>query len=401
MNRLWKLIREFEIKYGRMPFGKELDQLKILANEEETRQKVIRIPEEKLPPFYEARPIEGPKAEVKQFPKEKIVRKPSETTEAGGLERIAKELEDMQEIGKEYKDTSVSDFLSDYFDMPKKSKTPVTDKMQKMLGDVKLYGDETFEELEIIKNTGEHPRKNKSRLLTDDEIEDYSEILGDTETWMDKGTVEEAEAAVKRQKDYEQQMYSEYKVEKQGRKELEDAYKEIDFRMTGEDTKYEANELADMLAETRYKTEMSDLPQKTQIDLYDEAYDYLMEVKRDIANFKGATNIKTGKNIVTGEQEIPIDPMTGKPRKPNANGGRIKNNDGGLNSLKEVYNNVGDFVSKYSGIDSLIKLVEYLDTVGTPEYTADPFNTKPLKKPMRAPKLPEKESKGLDYLQGF
>jgi len=401
MNRLWKLIREFEIKYGRMPFGKELDQLKILANEEETRQKVIRIPEEKLPPFYEARPMEGPKAEVKQFPKEKIVRKPSETTEAGGLERIAKELEDMQEIGKDYKDTSVSDFLSDYFDMPKKSKTPVTDKMQKMLGDVKLYGDETFEELEIIKNTGEHPRKNKSRLLTDDEIEDYSEILGDTETWMDKGTVEEAEAAVKRQKDYEQQMYSEYKVEKQGRKELEDAYKEIDFRMTGEDTKYEANELADMLAETRYKTEMSDLPQKTQIDLYDEAYDYLMEVKRDIANFKGATNIKTGKNIVTGEQEIPIDPMTGKPRKPNANGGRIKNNDGGLNSLKEVYNNVGDFVSKYSGIDSLIKLVEYLDTVGTPEYTADPFNTKPLKKPMRAPKLPEKESKGLDYLQGF
>jgi len=401
MNRLWKLIREFEIKYGRMPFGKELDQLKILANEEETRQKVIRIPEEKLPPFYEARPIEGPKAEVKQFPKEKIVRKPSETTEAGGLERIAKELEDMQEIGKEYKDTSVSDFLSDYFDMPKKSKTPVTDKMQKMLGDVKLYGDETFEELEIIKNTGEHPRKNKSRLLTDDEIEDYSEILGDTETWMDKGTVEEAEAAVKRQKDYEQQMYSEYKVEKQGRKELEDAYKEIDFRMTGEDTKYEANELADMIAEIRFKTEMSDLPQNTQLDLYDEAYNYLMELKRDVANFKGATNIKTGKNIVTGEQEIPIDPMTGKPRKPNANGGRIKNNEGGLNSLKEVYNNVGDFVSKYSGIDSLIKLVEYLDTVGTPEYTADPFNTKPLKKPMRAPKLPEKESKGLDYLQGF
>jgi len=401
MNRLWKLIREFEIKYGRMPFGKELDQLKILANEEETRQKVIRIPEEKLPPFYEARPMEGPKAEVKQFPKEKIVRKPSETTEAGGLERIAKELEDMQEIGKDYKDTSVSDFLSDYFDMPKKSKTPVTDKMQKMLGDVKLYGDETFEELEIIKNTGEHPRKNKSRLLTDDEIEDYSEILGDTETWMDKGTVEEAEAAVKRQKDYEQQMYSEYKVEKQGRKELEDAYKEIDFRMTGEDTKYEANELADMIAEIRFKTEMSDLPQNTQLDLYDEAYNYLMELKRDVANFKGATNIKTGKNIVTGEQEIPIDPMTGKPRKPNANGGRIKNNEGGLNSLKEVYNNVGDFVSKYSGIDSLIKLVEYLDTVGTPEYTADPFNTKPLKKPMRAPKLPEKESKGLDYLQGF
>jgi cellobiose-specific phosphotransferase system component IIB len=160
--------------------------------------------------------------------------------------------------------------------------------------------------------------REMKRQLTDDEIEDYEEILGDSETWMNEGTVEEAEAAVKRRKEYEQQMYSEYKVEKQARKELEQAYKEIDFRMTGEDTKYEANELADMLAETRYKTEMSDLPQKTQIDLYGEAYDYLMEVKRDAANFKGATNIKTGKNIVTGEQELPLDPLTGKPRKLNA-----------------------------------------------------------------------------------
>jgi len=166
-------------------------------------------------------------------------------------------------------------------------------------------------------------KTNKDRLLTDDEIEDYEEVLGDSETWMNKGTVEEAEAAVKRRKEYEDQMYSEYKVEKQGRKELEEAYKEIDFRMTGEDTKYEANELADMLAEIRYKTEYSDLPQNTQIDLYDEAYNYLMEVKRDVANFKGATNIKTGKNIVTGEQELPLDPMTGKPRKLNAEGGLI------------------------------------------------------------------------------
>jgi hypothetical protein len=172
--------------------------------------------------------------------------------------------------------------------------------------------------------------REMKRQLTDDEIEDYEEILGDSETWMNEGTVEEAEAAVKRRKEYEQQMYSEYKVEKQARKELEQAYKEIDFRMTGEDTKYEANELADMLAETRYKTEMSDLPQKTQIDLYGEAYDYLMEVKRDAANFKGATNIKTGKNIVTGEQELPLDPLTGKPRKLNAEGGRIGYSGGGI-----------------------------------------------------------------------
>ena len=210
------------------------------------------------------------------------------------------------------------------------------EEMQKQFPDVKLFGNESFDELLEIEKTGIHPRKNKSRLLTDDEIEDYEEILGDSETWMDKGTVEEAEAAVKRQKDYEQQMYSEYQVEKQGRKELEDAYKEIDFRMTGEDTKYEANELADMIAETRFKTEMSDLPQNTQLDLYDEAYNYLMELKRDAANFKGAVNVKTGKNIVTGEQEFPIDPMTGKPRKPNAKGGRIKLKKGGLSHILGV-----------------------------------------------------------------
>jgi len=152
---LWKLIRDFKLKNGRMPFGRELEQLKKMASELEYREKLVRIPEKNFPPFYEARPMEGPKAEVKQFPKEKIVRKPSETTEPGGLERIEKELEDMQEIGKEYKDTSVSDFLSDYFDMPKKTtpKKTITE-----LNGVKLYGDETFEELQIIKETGEHPR---------------------------------------------------------------------------------------------------------------------------------------------------------------------------------------------------------------------------------------------------
>jgi len=239
--KLWELIRDFKLKNGRMPFGRELENLKKMASDLEFREKLIRIPEKNFPPFYEARPMEGPKAEVKQFPKEKIVRQPSETTEPGGLERIAKELEDMQEIGKEYKDTSVSDFLSDYFDMPKKTtpKKTITE-----LNGVKLYGDETFEELQIIKDTGKHPR-NK------------------------------------------------------------------------------------------------------------------------------------------------------------ADGGRIKNNDGGLNSLKKTYDKVGDFVTKYSGIDSIIKLINYLDSIGTPEYTVDPFNTKPLKRPLRAPKLPKRKTEGLDYLLGM
>ena len=42
--------------------------------------------------------------------------------------------------------------------------------------------------------------ENKSRQLTKDEIADYEELLGDSETWMSEGTVGEAEKALKRSK---------------------------------------------------------------------------------------------------------------------------------------------------------------------------------------------------------
>ena len=241
--------------------------------------------------------------------------------------------------------------------------------------DIKKQSKETYERLkkeepEIMAEFDEmweDPEKfapNKDRLLTDDEIKEYEEVLGDSETWMTKGTLGEADEAIKRQMDYEKQMYAEYRADKQARKELEQAYKEIDFRMTGEDTKYEANELADMLSEIRYKTEYSDLPQKTQLDLYDEAYDYLMEVKRDAANFKGATNIKTGKNIVTGEQELPLDPTTGKPRKLNATGGRVGFAQG---SDPKSYDVPTESPLKISGNFSKSKKSEILDYVASLE----------------------------------
>ena len=43
---------------------------------------------------------------------------------------------------------------------------------------------------------------NPKRQLTDDEIEFYEEELGDSETWMNDGTVGEAEEALKNQKAY-------------------------------------------------------------------------------------------------------------------------------------------------------------------------------------------------------
>jgi hypothetical protein len=55
---------------------------------------------------------------------------------------------------------------------------------------------------------------NKKRQLTKEEIEDYSEELGDTETWLSEGTVEEAENALKRSKAEEAYMYRQYKAGK-------------------------------------------------------------------------------------------------------------------------------------------------------------------------------------------
>lgn len=57
-------------------------------------------------------------------------------------------------------------------------------------------------------------KKNKSRQLTKEEIEDYSEQLGDTETWLSEGTVEEAEKALKRRKAEEAYYYGQYKMGK-------------------------------------------------------------------------------------------------------------------------------------------------------------------------------------------
>jgi len=54
--------------------------------------------------------------------------------------------------------------------------------------------------------------ENPKRPLTDEEIQMYEEELGDSETWMSSGTLEEAENALKRQKEYEAAMYTDYKA---------------------------------------------------------------------------------------------------------------------------------------------------------------------------------------------
>ena len=68
---------------------------------------------------------------------------------------------------------------------------------------------------------------NPKRQLTDDEIKEYEEELGDSETWLSEGTVEEAEQALRRQKEYEAAMYRDYKAGKLDPKPGEKGRKEF------------------------------------------------------------------------------------------------------------------------------------------------------------------------------
>jgi hypothetical protein len=468
--KLWELIKDFKLKNGRMPFGRELENLKKMASDLEFREKLIRIPEEKFPPFYEARPMEGPKAEVKQFPKEKIVRQPSETTEPGGLERIAKELEDMQEIGKDYKDTNVSDFLSDYFDMPKKTtpKKTVTE-----LNGVKLYGDETFEELQIIKDTGKHPR-NKA----DGGRIGFKKGFPKIKMKTPKGAREPLKRAAGTYGSGEDL----YKILKEEGITMDQAVKEAidDMPRLSGDTKYDADAVADVMYE-KLGIDPTTLNQYNLLDVYDNAYQQLVKQKRksmyqtaaedslkkmdpeaetyakeleyDVQEkisepgYRGVVTeasdlddtlkiVESQKSEATklreqypGISEALLDKLV-KDNNPQRkaevlaaldevltmmdkgmdekeimnvlrNTTRTKNEEGGLNTLKQTYDKIGDFVTKYSGIDSMIKLINYLNDVGTPEYTVDPFNTKPLKRSLKAPKLPKRKTEGLDYLLGM
>ena len=66
------------------------------------------------------------------------------------------------------------------------------------------------DEKSILKNK----KTDKSRQLTREEISDYEEQLGDSETWMSEGTVEEAEKVLKRSKAEEAYYLQQYKMGK-------------------------------------------------------------------------------------------------------------------------------------------------------------------------------------------
>jgi len=168
--------------------------------------------------------------------------------------------------------------------------------------------------------------KKKSRLLTDDEIEEFAEELGDTETWMETGTLEEAEKALKDRKAEEAYMYAQYKMGRLDpvagektrdrmkflQKRQEEAESIKDFRLFGED---EIDELDSL--EKRF--EYLDLEEKAQ------------DVNRKLTN----SEIERLKEINdSGYVDFQIE-MDRINRNKKAIGGRVGFSDGGNEALLE------------------------------------------------------------------
>ena len=119
-----------------------------------------------------------------------------------------------------------------------------------------------------------------SRQLTDDEIADLAEEVGELDAYDFDGTVGSANRIRKEVKDYEADMLKEYESaggSKRAGGPKDPVAEAIDNVSPGfaNDLKYDAQLVADDLAEKRFGKEFYDLDQNQQMDLYDEAYQAL------------------------------------------------------------------------------------------------------------------------------
>ena len=313
------LIKQFVKRTGKQPEGIDLLKLKFQA-QEEARQaaKVVE---------FKPRP-DSPFGKPGGF-------MPTEEEAEGIMSRLSSDVKNLQKQAQELKEMGgkgdTLDFMIDYFGLDpniKKGKTKAGkinyEEMQKQFPSVELFGDESFDELLEIEKTGVHPRNNKSRLLTDDEIEDYSELLGDTETWLSEGTVAEAEQALKRQREYKDYMFGQYKA---GR---------LDPK-TGEVSKSRLNYLKNKLEEMEMSgdkklitpdeiEELSDLEKRFEyLDLEEKAQNVNKKLSTEEINKLKELDDMGFKDVLTE-----ID------RNKKSKGGRIKLKKGGLSHVLGV-----------------------------------------------------------------
>jgi hypothetical protein len=145
---------------------------------------------------------------------------------------------------------------------------------------------------------------NNKRQLTREEIEDYEEQLGDSETWMSEGTVEEAEKALKRSKAEEAYYYRQYKAGKLDPEPGENSQSRMKFlrkkaeeaEMTGDRRLISSDEM----------DELSDL-ESTYLEDVDEAYGIDTAIKKEMKKAMEEGTKKT--NRMT---ELGLDPSSSK-----------------------------------------------------------------------------------------
>ncbi len=237
---------------------------------------------------------------------------------------------------------------------------------------------------EVVVDGDIYKASDPNRPPTEVEIETKYEELMDPDGGLPGYTVKELDQALIDAKEYEAAMFADYKAAGGSKRAggpkdpIKDAIENASPGYTG-DLKYDAQVLADDLAEQRFGKEFDDLTQRQQVDLYDEAYRALSEnratyiknknlskptktlegikntgtinisdpnVAEEFARFMKETDPKGHRKI---EEIVELSNFDPKGRKKNAKGGHIK--DGADVSLTVI--EIPDISE--SGVESLFK----------------------------------------------
>jgi hypothetical protein len=228
-------------------------------------------------------------------------------------------------------------------------------------------------------------RLNDKKMMNADELEDFEMEIGDNiEAYDFDGTIGDAKRILQEEADYAAEMFAEYKSiggskRLGGPKDpMADAIDNASPGYTG-DLKYDAQLVADDLAEKMYGVEYGDLTQAQQMDLYDKAYTALSKNQQ---GFKEMQNLSKPEKTLEGikktgvvdisdpdiadefsrfmkesdpkgykdmEQKIQLESFNPKKTKGNAEGGRIGLFlGGGLKTGKGLAREMLKFMSKGS-----------------------------------------------------
>ena len=208
-----------------------------------------------------------------------------------------------------------------------------------------------------------------NRPATELEIETKYDELNDPEAGLPGYTVKELDQALIDAQEYEAAMFADYKAAGGSKRAggpkdpIKDAIENASPGYTG-DLKYDAQILADDLAEQRFGKEFDDLTQRQQLDLYDEAYRALSEnratyiknknlskptktlesmkagqginmsdpvIAEEFARFMKETDPKGHRKI---EEIVELSNFDPKGRKKNAKGGRVDDTEVNLTVIK-------------------------------------------------------------------